>query len=185
MGKRSIQSPLLAAESEHIQDFTNHIPSWAVITVTQPIGDKILFLKSEMQKSDVIFVKQTRVADLEPLYMVKPLCIKTTLWSLLSEAAEIFPKCIAEINQNTSVWSGVSFYSHPTHTSTSLRVHWDYPYEPYVHFQRFEKNPNNDIRSTPWHDTAKDISVKHLCQQSPEHSNHAQGLFKESDIHWK
>lgn len=45
----------------------------------------------------------------------------------------------------------------------------------------FEKNPNNAIRSIPWQDTAKDISVKHLCQQSPEHSNCAQGVFKEFD----
>lgn len=54
----------------------------------------------------------------------------------------------------------------------------------FVYFQRFEKNPNNDIRSIPWHDTAKDISVKHLCQQSPEHRNYAQGVFKEFDINY-
>lgn len=76
----------------------------------------------------------------------------------------------------------VSFDNHPTHRSTSLRMHWDYPYKLYVHFQWFENYPNNDIRSFTWHGTAKDISVKHLCQQSPEHRNYAQGVFKEFDI---
>lgn len=66
-------------QPQQIQYFTNHIPSWAVITVTQLTRDKILFLKSEMQKSNVIFVKQAHVWDLKPLYMVKPLCTKTTL----------------------------------------------------------------------------------------------------------
>lgn len=89
-------------QSEQIQYFINHIPSWAVITVTQLTWDKILFLKSETQKSNAIFVKQARVSDLKPLYMVKPFYSKTTLYGLLSEAAEIPPKCIAEIHQNTS-----------------------------------------------------------------------------------
>lgn len=55
-----------------------------------------------MQKSNVVFAKQARVSDLKPLYMVKPLYKKTTLYGFLSEAAEIPSKCIAEINQNTS-----------------------------------------------------------------------------------
>lgn len=63
-------------------------------------------------------------------------------------------------------------------------MHWDYPYKLYAHFQGFEKNPNNDIRSIPWHNTGKDISVEHLCQQSPEHRNYARGVFKELDMNY-
>lgn len=78
------------------------------------------FLKSEMQKSNVVFVKQANVSDLKPLYMVKPFCIKTTLWGLLSEAAEIPPKCIAEINQNTSAWFKVFLLTAIQHTEAHL-----------------------------------------------------------------